>query len=69
MTDQCTSILQHLEEYGSIEPIAALDLYGCFRLAARISDLRRRGHVIRTEIVESEDGKRWARYCLQGDWT
>jgi hypothetical protein len=42
----------------------ALDKYGCLRLAARINDLRERGHRIDTEIVKVGD-KRFARYRLR----
>ena len=41
----------------------ALNNYGCFRLAARINDLRMSGHKIHTEIAK-KDGKRYARYHL-----
>ena len=55
-------ILDHLTS----EPITAMDAlndYGCFRLAARINELRMSGHDIRTEI-KSKDGKRYAMYHL-----
>ncbi len=44
---------------NGITPIDALNWCGCFRLAARISDLRAQGHDIKTGI---EDGH--ARYRL-----
>jgi len=56
-------ILTHMRRYGSITPITALDRYGCFRLAARVSDLKYRGHKINTELVK-QGGKRFARYRL-----
>ncbi len=55
-------ILNHLKT-EPITPIEALEQYGCFRLAARIADLRRDGYEIHTEMVERGD-KRWARYHL-----
>ena len=60
---QTNEIMFHLRNYGSITPLEALDLYGCMRLAARVNDLRKRGHEIRTDTVE-RDGKRWAKYSL-----
>ena len=39
-------VLRHLKEYGSITPIEALKEYGIMRLASRISDLKKEGHVI-----------------------
>ena len=40
---QKDDILFHLQEYGSITPMEALNEYGCFRLASRIHDLKRDG--------------------------
>lgn len=60
---QNTKILTHIKR-EPIDPMLALNLYGCFRLAARISDLRDQGHVIDTEMVES-NGKRYAKYRLR----
>jgi len=48
-------------------PITAIDAieYGCFRLAARVKDLRELGHDIHTELCVNKDGKRFARYTLR----
>lgn len=47
-------------------PITAADAmqHGCFRLAARVNDLRNQGHDIHTELCVSDNGKRFARYTL-----
>ena len=55
-------ILDHLTS-KPITAMEALNDYGCFRLAARINELRMSGHDIRTEI-KSTDGKRYAMYHL-----
>jgi hypothetical protein len=55
-------ILNHLTK-GPITAIEALNHYGCFRLAARINDLRTEGHNIHTETTV-RDGKRYATYHL-----
>jgi hypothetical protein len=60
---QTESILNHLEVHGSITPLDALQLYGCFRLASRIWDLKAQGHDIRTENASS-NGKTYAKYVL-----
>jgi hypothetical protein len=39
---QCNLILNHLKNGLSINPIQALKMFGCFRLGARIYDLKRR---------------------------
>ena len=59
---QCDRILSHLKR-KPITPLEALGLYGCFRLAARINDLRGKGHKIKTEYVQKND-KRFAVYRL-----
>jgi len=60
---QADDILRHLKSGVSITPLAALNLYGCFRLAARIDELRHAGHPIETEIVHWGK-KRYASYSL-----
>ena len=49
----------------SITQLEALNQFGCFRLAARISDLRDQSLNVVTEIVTLENGKRVARYFLK----
>ena len=39
----------HLRKEGSINPMEALNRYGCFRLASRIYELRDKGMKIKTE--------------------
>ena len=46
MVKQTENILRFMQDYGEITPIDALREFGCMRLAARISDLRRDGHNI-----------------------
>ena len=52
-TTQKQFILQHLQKFGSIEPLTALREYGCLRLAARIADLKKDGVNIITETKQS----------------
>lgn len=59
---QVDQILAHLRN-EPITPMQALMNYGCFRLAARIKDLRDSGHKIHTERVEFDE-RRFARYSL-----
>ncbi len=58
------AILAWLKAGNSITPLDALSLFGCFRLAARIADLRSEGWDIRTESVKTPSGKYVARYQL-----
>ena len=59
---QKAAIREHLELHGSITPIEALNLYGCFRLGARILELREEGmHILTTT---NDTGKQYAIYTL-----
>jgi hypothetical protein len=61
---QTAQILAHLKTGRSITPLDALDWFGCFRLGARIYDLKQDGHNIYREMVETDSGKRVASYTL-----
>ena len=62
-------ILKHLQECGSITPMEAIEQYGCYRLGARVFDLRRDGFAINTTIVEGTDRNgepmKYARYTME----
>jgi hypothetical protein len=62
---QNDAIKQHLLSGKSITPLDALQKYGCFRLAARIDDLRKTGLDIET-LTEKRNGKQYASYVLRG---
>lgn len=40
---QCADILRYMEETGGITQAEAIAEFGCYRLSARISDLKKRG--------------------------
>ncbi len=65
MKSQNDMIHEYLLAGNSITPVDALREFGCFRLAARIDDLRGRGDDIET-ITEKKNGKKYARYALRG---
>ena len=44
-------ILEYMQEFGSINPLQALQDIGCFRLASRISDLKKMGYPIISKRV------------------
>ena len=66
---QCERILRHLQDYGSITQAEAVTEYGCYRLGARIWDLKAQGVPIRSETVTGKNryGERtcFARYSLE----
>ena len=60
-------IAAYLKDGHCITPIDALNMFGCFRLGARIADLKKMGMQIKTEIIPDKGtGKHWARYYLDG---
>lgn len=66
---QSKKILNYLKTHKQgITPMDALNKFGCFRLSARIADLKEEGHNIYSEMETKEyaDGtrKRYARYFL-----
>ena len=56
-------VLEHLR-HGPITSLEALRRYGCFRLAARVYNLRADGHEIITNIIRVSNNKRIAEYHL-----
>ena len=52
---QCEKILRHLRDYGSINPLEALEQYGIMRLASRITDLKQRGYMIQSITRKSKN--------------
>lgn len=62
---QKARILEYMKQGHSISPMEALNLFGSFRLGARIADLKGEGWLIHTEIVrDPKSGKRYAQYSL-----
>lgn len=61
---QADRILAHLRSGRGITPIGALELFGCFRLAARIRELRDAGYEIFTGGYRTRNGKRVASYRM-----
>ena len=60
---QAKVILDHLLTGRPITALDALNQYGCFRLAARIHELRK-DHEIEEVMVE-RNGKRYASYYMR----
>ncbi len=57
-------ILMELKRGKKITPLDALKRFGCFRLASRISDLRKQGYEIKTAMIETKTQKHIAQYSL-----
>ena len=65
MESQNKQILNYLKRGHRMTPMDALELFGCFRLAARVYDLRQEGHNISKQIIELSNGVNVAEYYLQ----
>jgi len=61
---QNAKIRAWLEEGNTLTQLQALKLFGCFRLASRIHDLRDRGLNIIKQMVTGDNGKLYAQYQL-----
>lgn len=55
-----TQVLNHLKEHKTITPMEALNSYSCYRLAARIHELREEGWDIASHPLPN----RMAKYTL-----
>lgn len=66
---QNKQILRYLQTHKrGITPIDALNKFHCFRLSARIANLREMGYDIRTDMESNtENSGRHARYFLMGE--
>ena len=56
-------ILSHLKTGAPLTGLEALQLYGVFRLPSRVSDLKKMGHDIVSQMVERK-GKFVAKYFI-----
>jgi hypothetical protein len=61
---QTDRILKHLLAGNSISQLEAFGVFRIFRLAARIHDLRAKGHKIKTTMKADAEGKPYAEYAL-----
>lgn len=65
---QRTRILNHLDKFGSITSLEAMQLYGIMRLASRISELRKSGYDIETVTEKGKnrygEDTAYARYVM-----
>ena len=61
---QTNQILSFMQEGRSITALDALNRFGCFRLASRISDLKRQGVSVKSEFIMTEGGAKIKKYWL-----
>ena len=65
---QSQRIIRHLQDYKTITPKEAINEYGIYRLAARISDLKKEGYEFTSKRVTAKsrygDKTSFAEYSL-----
>ena len=61
---QNSLVLGHLAKGRTLTPLQALAKFGAMRLGARVYELKRRGHKIKSEIVTLANGKKVAEYRM-----
>ena len=62
---QTDAVMEHLLTGAELTPLEALQKFGCFRLGARIYDLRKEGVDIDSRLVWN-GRKHWSVYKLRG---
>ena len=66
---QTERIVRHLELFGTITSAEAMGEYGIYRLASRISDLKKMGYDIEKETIKGKnrfgEPTHFARYSLR----
>lgn len=58
-------ILEFLKAGGRLTAMQAYMFFDCLRLAARIEELRKRGHNIKSEMILTDSGKHVSRYWME----
>ena len=64
---QNSRILRHLMKGKTLTPLQALDLFGTWRLSARIANLKDEGFKIVTDLITRED-KTFASYSINEEY-
>ena len=61
-TNKTVKVLEHLQKFGSITSLEAIDLYGATRLSAIIYNLRKQFHIDGENMVCTDKYGNKARY-------
>ena len=59
-------IEKHLLTGQSITGLQAIDIFSVYRLSSVILRLRNKGHNIKTDMIESENGTIYGKYFIAG---
>ena len=61
---QNKKILRHLSQGKKLTAYGALKMFSCFRLAARVRDLKDYGHDIKRKMLRTPQGTNVAEYYI-----
>ena len=61
---QTERILDYMLQGHAITPLEALEKFKCFRLGARIADIKARGYLVYSEFVTTPSEKKVKQYHL-----
>jgi hypothetical protein len=63
---QTNQIIEYLKPFGrTITPMQALKKFGCWALSSRMSDIRKMGYKVHSEMVSDKKTKKYyAKYSL-----
>ena len=61
---QTDLILEWMLAGHTITPLEALEKFKCFRLGARIADIKAKGYLVYSEFVTGDNGKKFKKYYL-----
>lgn len=66
---QCNKIINYMNQHGSITQVEAANVIGCYRLSARIFDLKERGYSIKKImcVKKNDEGNtvQFAKYMFE----
>ena len=68
MNGQQAQIYKHLKSHGHLTQLESLGVYGIYRLAARIHELKSKGVPIKSERKKDANGKTYASYSIRPGW-
>lgn len=61
----CQAILEYLQNGGRLTFLDSLRLFNCRALAQRISELRAKGHPIKSKMIATPNGAAIAEYWIE----
>jgi len=59
---QKSDILEHLQKGNTLTHLECENLFNCSRIAARIDDLKKEGHAVKSRMIRTRTGKYVAQY-------